>query len=299
MRISGKTKELIKNIVSVVLVVGTLLGAVALFKGLGADEDGLVKVSPSFEIGGLNEYGKYRESDGSIYTKEAFECQGLNVAMEFDATISYEIFFYDKYGEFLYSSGVLTKDFKDELPSTVSHARIQITPDWNALDIKNTKDQVVKWYEVLKYAKQLTIKVDEKQEEVKTYGETLSETATKFVAEYGWQGTYDIAKDTISQNTKAPWYWYGTVDASDYDEIIVKVKTTDVGKEVTYSDITMEAILLYDITNDTQGKVTRFTCEVVATEDEYSYYSINAESIGEFYITTSYIQESGLEMWLK
>ena len=61
----------------------------------------------------------------------------------------------------------------------------------------------------------------------------------------------------------------------------------------------MDAILLYDITNDTQGPCDRFTCEVEQVEDEYSYYVINAESIDEFYLTTSYAQESGLEMWLR
>ena len=287
----------VKSILSAILLIAVVVGAFAGLSSLADREQ--MEVHPSFSIGGLNEYGKYRESDGTIYTKDAFECQGLNVAMEFDATISYELFFYDKYGEFLYSSDVLKTDFKDELPSTVSHARIQITPDWHALDITEEKKQVVKWYEVLKYANQLTVKVDAEQKEVKTYGETLSETATKVVAEYGWQGTYNITNDAVTENASAPWYWYGTVDASDYDEIIVKIKTSDIGKEVIFGTMTMDAILLYDITNDTQGACDRFTCEVIATEDDYSYYSISATNIKEFYITTSYVQETGLEMWLR
>ena len=300
MRISRKTKNLLTKIFSIVLAVGTLIGAVALvnhFVSNKADDNGLVEVNPKFEVGGLTEYGKYLETKESIYTKEAFECQGLNVSMEFDSTISYQLFFYDKYGDFLYSSSELETDFKDTLSQNVSHARIVITPIWED-DVKDD-DKEIKWHQVNKYAKQLTIKVADEQEEVKTYDETLDETATAVVAEYSWQGTFNIANDQISENADAPWHWYGLVDASDYDEIIVKIKTSDIGKEVQFGEMTMDAILLYDITNDTQGSCDRFTCEVEQVEDEYSYYVINAESIDEFYLTTSYAQESGLEMWLR
>ena len=71
MRISRKTKNLLTKIFSIVLAVGTLIGAVALvnhFVSNKADDNGLVEVNTKFEVGGLTEYGKYLETKESIYT---------------------------------------------------------------------------------------------------------------------------------------------------------------------------------------------------------------------------------------
>lgn len=298
MRISRKTKNLLTKIFNIVLVVGILIGAVALinhFVSNKADDNGLVEVNPKFEVGGLTEYGKYLETKESIYTKEAFECQGLNVSMEFDSTISYQLFFYDKYGDFLYSSSELETDFKDTLSKNVSHARIVITPIWED-DVKKV-DKEIKWHQVYKYVKQLTIKVADEQ--VKTYDETLNKTATAVIAKYGWNGTYDYEKNEPYETTDSPWYWYGEIDASNYDELIIKIKSDDINKKVTYLENEMDSLLLYDITNHVYESVARFECEVLEIEGNYSYYSIDIENVGEFYFSTSYLEDSGLEMWLR
>lgn len=294
-----KTKSSINKIISFILIVGILIGAVALinhFVSNRVDDDGLVEVSPKFEVGGLSTYGKYVETKNSIYTKDAFECKGLNVLMEFDSTVSYEVFFYDKYGEFLISTGTKKVDFKDELLESVTHARVVITPIWD--EDLNEDDKEIKWYQISKYTKQLTFKVFEKQK-TKTYDETLNKTATAVIAKYGWKGTYDYENNEPYETTVSPWYWYGEVDASNYDELIIKLKSDDINKKVTYLDNTMDSLLLYDITNHVYEPVARFECEVLEIEGNYSYYSIDIENVGEFYFSTSYLQDSGLEMWLR
>ena len=40
----------------------------------------------------LTDDGRFKESDESIYTKNAFECQGLDVEIDFDKNISYQIY---------------------------------------------------------------------------------------------------------------------------------------------------------------------------------------------------------------
>ncbi len=173
MRISRKTQNMIKNIDSVVLVIATVLGVAALFGGLSKkDDDERVKVHPTFSVGGLNEVGKYIESDGTIYTKEAFECQGLKIELDFEKTIFYEVYFYNSNGDFLSSTAQTNENSTPELPSFATHARIVITPDWELLEIEKKKEQVVKWYEVAKYANQITVKVNEEQEEIIYYGNT-------------------------------------------------------------------------------------------------------------------------------
>ena len=167
MRISRKTQNTIKNVVSAVLAIAILLGVASLIGGLTrADDEERVKVHPTFSVGGLNEVGKYVESEGTIYTKEAFECQGLKIELDFEKTIFYEVFFYDENGEFLFSTDKSNENSIPEFPLRATHARIVITPDWELLEVKTESKQKVKWYEVAKYVNQIEVKVNAEQEEI-------------------------------------------------------------------------------------------------------------------------------------
>lgn len=154
---SKKRKDLITKIISVVLVVATLIGVVAVighFAKNNAEDDGLIKVSPSYKIGELNSEGKYVETQKSIYTKESFECQGLVVESEFDSTVTYNIYFYDSNGNYISSTGKQEGNYNKAIPSAASHCRIVITPN---------EDDKISWYEINGYAKQLTVKVSKDQ----------------------------------------------------------------------------------------------------------------------------------------
>ena len=203
MRISRKTQNTIKNIVSVVLVIATVLGVAALFGGLSKkDDDERVKVYPTFSVGGLNEVGKYVESEGTIYTKEAFECQGLKIELDFEKTIYYEVFFYTEMGEFLSSTAKTNENSMPELPAGATHARIVITPDWELLEIKKEKEKVVKWYEVAKYANQISVKVnDEQAEYVYDFNKVSLTESSLFTKEEGCYYTASGEKSTSAQYT--------------------------------------------------------------------------------------------------
>ncbi len=118
----------------------------------------------SFGVGGLDSTGKYMSTDKSIYTKDAFECQGLSVSLEFDSEISYQIYFYDQNNDFVHTTGKLESAFvSDSVPFFAKYARIVITPN---------EDEKVTTLEVLKYAKQLNAKVNREQG-FKNYTEDL------------------------------------------------------------------------------------------------------------------------------
>ena len=103
-------------------------------------------------------------TDQSIYTKNAFECQGLECSLVFDNNISYQIYFYDQNNDFVHTTGKLTGAFvKDSVPFFAKYARIVITPD---------DDDKVGKLEVLKYARQLNITVYREQG-FKNYTEDL------------------------------------------------------------------------------------------------------------------------------
>ncbi|MGN1052233.1 MAG: hypothetical protein ACI4SH_02445 [Candidatus Scatosoma sp.] len=159
-------KKIIITILLVVLCLGIVGGGIA----------GIVKLTDSgkldtktisstkFSVGGLDSNGKYMNTNASIYTKEAFECQGLEVSLDFDNEIEYQIYFYDQNNDFVHTTGKLSGAFvKDSVPFFAKYARIVVTP-------KN--DEVVSTLEVAKYAGQLTVKVNREQG-FKNYTENL------------------------------------------------------------------------------------------------------------------------------
>ena len=133
-----------------------------------ADDNGLVEIHPDFKRGGLTEQGKYVETNETLYTPNAFECFGLEIDLSFERNIKFEVFYYDEYGSYLSSSDVQTENYVAVLPSNATHARIEITPDWSLIELEEDKEEVIKWYQVNDYAKQMTIKVakDQKRENV-------------------------------------------------------------------------------------------------------------------------------------
>ncbi len=151
------------------LIVGVLVCAILggiIYACVGTtndNEENTKTISASeFSLGGLDENGEYVETHKSIYTKDAFECQGLTVTPKFESQVSYQIFFYDEYGDFVEKTESLEKTYNDEIPDGVTHARIVITPDAK----EDGTSVTMNVFNKSKYAKQLTIKVDSEQKDL-------------------------------------------------------------------------------------------------------------------------------------
>ena len=191
-RRKGMFKKVIAGALAVVLGIGAVAGVSSLINK--ADDDGKVKVNPSYSIGGLDENGKYVESDATLYTKDAFECQGLSIKPDFDSNVKYQIFFYDEVGQFIESTDVMTTTYKDEIPFFATHARLEVTPIWGE-DVKE-KDQVIKWYNKHQFESSLEIKVSEDQTWVR---ENLFEVDSEHIGYFrtlnGGSGNYSVAAD--------------------------------------------------------------------------------------------------------
>lgn len=149
--------SVIVAVLAAALVGGAIFGIVKL---VNYNNSETITPSLSWAVGALDENGDYRADKGSLYTKNAFECQGLNTELCFDNNISYEVFFYDSTDEFLYSSGKQVKNYaftasdNDLRTLAVSRARIVITPD---------DDEEITWFEKNGYAKQLEVTVNKSQ----------------------------------------------------------------------------------------------------------------------------------------
>lgn len=157
-------KTIVVGVVVAALIIAVFAGAMALSNKGGDVAEGYKSVKVSYSIGALDANGKYKESDSSLYTKDAFECEaGVKATLEFDSTIKYQIFFYDELDKFLSASETLDETDKTAAPEGAVYARIMITPVWDSETEED--DRVVTWLNQGDYTKQITISVEEIVEE--------------------------------------------------------------------------------------------------------------------------------------
>jgi hypothetical protein len=149
-------KKDVKGIVSAILVVAVVVGAIAGISSLFNRE--LKEIHPAFSVGGLTESGKFVEQDNTIYTKELFECKDLSIEVDFESNIFYKIFFYSDSGDFISATENMTENFVDSIPDGAVYARVLISPDWESLKVEKD-DRVIRWFEIFKYSNQITIRV--------------------------------------------------------------------------------------------------------------------------------------------
>lgn len=156
-RVKKKTWKTVFTVaLAALLLGGATAGAVAL---VDRNDDGFEKVSVSYDIGGLNAEGKYEETDGALYTKTGFDVEGKTVFadVDFDAQITYQLFYYGENDTFIESTAVLTDDYKAEAPEGALTCRVEITPIWGD-DVK-AEDQKVTWLNKVGFTGQLELSV--------------------------------------------------------------------------------------------------------------------------------------------
>lgn len=152
-----------------------VLGGVASF----ATKDTKTISASAFSRGGLDENGKYVNTDKSLYTEEAFECIGLRVEPNFEANLTYDVYYYDYSNRLIESKLGLTDVYDEDFPLAKT-CRIVIHPEIPA-DVKE-KDFKIGFFDVYKIAKQLTITVNKNQEYL------YSESVNYYVEENATQG---------------------------------------------------------------------------------------------------------------
>lgn len=197
-------RNLLIAVLILVIVGGIVGGVIALTRNTDKIDDALTYKSigwTKYGIGGLDSNGNYMSTDKSIYTKKAFECQGLNVTPEFDKDVSYEIFFYDQNNEFVHTTGRLTGAFvQDSVPFFAKYARIVITPN---------EDNKVTIFEKRGYAKQLTATVYREQG-FKNYTENLFEKHDGY-----------CLTDLGVVSEREGYSWSGYINVSSYQETLL------------------------------------------------------------------------------
>lgn len=177
LKMNRKTKKIIQNIFLGVLCLGTVGCLAAGGKALyDYSQEDLKTIHPTFHVGGLDTRGEYVDTDQSLYSN-AFECKGLEIKLDFDNDIKYNLYFYESDGDYVTNLLDQEDDFSfseenlrvNEI-SKITHARILISPQWTNVEIPDDKTEedvkVVKWTNISSFVKQLEIKVSKNQDVV-------------------------------------------------------------------------------------------------------------------------------------
>ena len=174
----NRTKKIVAGIVAAVVAIAALAGIIALFRPNTKDEK--IKINPAFSVGALDENGAYEQSDSTLYTKDAFDAEGLETKVAFDATISYQLFYYDENVDFISASGTLNVNYVAELPEGAEYARVMIMPDWTGVEVE---DQEIGVLDKSKYTSQIEFWVNNPDYVEVEDGDEGSETSNKWTHE--------------------------------------------------------------------------------------------------------------------
>lgn len=251
---SKKSKRIVTWILASLLLIGGVFGATALFRNAKSETK---EINPSYAVGALNtSTGKYVESKQAMYTKEAFECQGLTITLDFDSTMKYRVFFYNDTDIFIHESGVLSGSFMPtSVPPLAKYARVMLMPD----------DEDISFFDKFNYAKEVTIKVN-KVQDFKGAGADLFVQELNEDYPDGYFYSYKDGK-TISQDSNC--FVSTLIDCSTKNDLVV----------VSVKDVPNDGVLgIYLYKED--GSFVKYVS--LAAGDGDVIYSV---STGDFYYT--------------
>lgn len=106
----------------------------------------------SYEIGTLDETGAETDGNTSIRTKDYVTVNGLSVTITDNATVTYQLYFYDTDKAFIESTQELVTDYSGSVPETAEYVKVLITPI--------ADEDGVTFTEIAGYASQLTVTVN-------------------------------------------------------------------------------------------------------------------------------------------
>ncbi len=280
-----KNGRIVKTVISVILAVGILAGSIALITTLtNKKDDGLKKISPTFEVGGLTETGKYKETKLSLYTKESFGCQGLKITPDFDAKVNYQIYYYDEVDNFISASEVYTEGVTADVPASAIKARLVITPIWESGT--EDKDKELNIFDALTYGGKLTIKVSDKQyDSIEEKITSSSNICTMF-----GRGIFDGVN--FNASSTSPLYLSNEIEVQNYDSVIIKVKSSTYNGTVMSGEYEVDAFSCYmDKTKVTSG------INIVLESDGFVYLSVDVSNASSLIVCVDVASADVMEIY--
>ena len=291
MRISKKTKSIISGILLVVIIAGVL----ALAGSLLGKETKTIS-STEFSVGGINAQGNYVESKTSIYTKDMFECQGLSIEPDFEATGTYQVFYYDSNKNFFGATDELNaEDGVYNIGETfvfAKYARIVITPDVPLDEDGNVEENFkIRFYEVVGYAKDYKITVNKNQTyTVKNFIKGL-ENNGQILGE----GVWNHSSGSFVSMSDYGFYIFAPVDTTGAKFVIMKVATSTLSNNIVIDGNSYD---VFGISNPIDGQSYNADYFVIESNLDYSYVCFDVSAINSLYGSVDVNSVDDFELYL-
>lgn len=142
----------IRNIILGIVGLVTIIGAFALVSNLiGTRDEEYKEVNVSYTLGGLDENGKVKDDEYSMYSELIDDFESVRITMDFDNQIEYQLFYYDENNVFLDSSEVMS--------ANSVHNRETLGKSNFRIVIRTTDDTKLNFINKFKYANQLKVEV--------------------------------------------------------------------------------------------------------------------------------------------
>ena len=294
-KINWKSKKTWKNALIIglacITIVGAVVGLSSLFR---KSEETTKEINPTYAVGKLSTTGAFLEDSGSIYSKDAFECQGLDIDIDFEHNISYQVYFYNDNGSFVTKTSVLDSDYNLDV-SNVTKARIVITPK---------DDQKISWYEINGYANQLTIKVNKDQtaitHPVQIDGKKSVDLVNRGVGYFG----VTTSNGFVASEDLGLWNFFGTIDVSSANKIVLKVDTSSLTTKINVGDVEYDNINIADWSygktsdhGDCFYGISTIDYETLLVTGNVAFISIDVKEYTTIYLATDNFTAKLLECW--
>lgn len=286
-------KSFWKNVLAVVLVAilcaGIIGGGIALGKYIKS-----AKKSPTLNWGrgALDNTGKYYESNNSIYTKDMFECRGLEITPDFGSQVTYKVVFYDENGEFLSITTPSTQKFHSQsVPLFAKYARIEI----NAGTVDGEKVEIG-LLDILKYSKQVSVKVDKKQSTLRS---RLYQIESENCVTMQGEGLLNPQTCEFTSNSNSNIFLSNSIDVSTAKTLVVKVDSLTLQSQVNCVGQVLPGFVYYMYSNGSLvGNFANTDYSVVADLDGFSYVVLNVVNVDTVYIGVDETSSETVEAYL-
>ncbi len=152
-------KVILSWLVLAAIIAGLVFLAVNLVEYVESDTK---TIKPRWSLGDLDDEGSYIDSKASLYTTNAFECAGLDIKVNFDADITYDVIFYDGDGELLTTVDESDEEISAALLGLTGHFTSTSIPEdavYCRVVIHPENDSNITFFERAKYSRMITIEV--------------------------------------------------------------------------------------------------------------------------------------------
>ena len=275
-----KKNSKFKTILCTVLVIASVFALVMSVTAFTKNDTKTIKAS-AFSVGALDENGKYVEDKQSIYTENAFECIGLRIAPDFEAKLTYDVYYYDYNEKLLEVKKDLTEVYDEDFP-LAKLCRVVIHPA--IPEGETARNFKIDYFERIKFANEVTITVDKNQNYL--YGNSVNLYVADN-AELGKSFNADATAVNLTENAASKISEKITVSGDyDYYDVYVKRSDSSVSAAVVIAESEEDKILsreLLDLTSINDGE----WCKITITTPDFengAYLLVSMPFASECYV---------------